>query len=63
VLTAIFSYLGMAILAASVGLEMWENHAARRALLLETSEFPNILSEPLEQKKSEYRGSIETVNN
>jgi hypothetical protein len=58
VLTALFSYSGMSILAASVGLEMWENREAKRVLLLETSEFPNILSDALEDQKHQFRDQL-----
>ncbi len=58
IVTALFSFAGLLILAGSVGLEIWENHQAKRALLLETSDLPGILPEQLKQGKEEFLRSL-----
>jgi hypothetical protein len=57
--TAVFSIVGMLILAGSVGLEMAENHCAKEGLVLETAEFPDVLPSGLEAQKSQYRSTAE----
>jgi hypothetical protein len=54
-ITAAFSFAGLLILGASVGLEMLENHQAKRALILETSEFPDIVPEELQGEKQRFK--------
>jgi hypothetical protein len=54
-LTAAFSFLGMLILAGSIVLEMVENHQAQRAMILETSEFPDTLPERMEKDREYVR--------
>jgi Protein of unknown function (DUF2721) len=55
-LTAVFSFAGMLILAASVAIEILENSRAKRMLVLETAEFSDVLSEDLEEEKRQFRG-------
>jgi hypothetical protein len=55
IVTAAFSFSGLLILAASVGFEIWENYQAKRALILETSEFPDIVPEELHEEKEAFR--------
>jgi Protein of unknown function (DUF2721) len=55
IVTALFSFAGLLILAASVGFEIWENHHAKRALILETSEFPDIVPQELQPGKREFQ--------
>lgn len=55
ILTVFFSFAGMLILAASVVVEILENHRAKEALVLETADFPTILTGELEQDKREFR--------
>lgn len=55
IITALFSFAGLLILAASVGFEIWENHQAKLALILETSEFPDIVPEELLAGKQKFQ--------
>jgi hypothetical protein len=55
VITALFSFAGALILALGVVLEMLENHMARRALVLETAEFPGVLPGEQESQKDQLR--------
>ena len=55
IITALFSFAGLLILGASVGFEIWENHQAKRALILETSEFPDIVPEELLPGKHDFQ--------
>src|SRR4051812_34370999 len=55
IVTAVFSFAGLLILGTSVGLEIWENHHAKRGLILETSEFPDIVPEELQPGKQSFR--------
>lgn len=54
ILTAVFSFAGMLMLAASVVIEIIENHRAK-LLVLETTDFPDVLTEGLEQQKQDFR--------
>jgi UDP-galactopyranose mutase len=55
VLTVFFSFAGMLILGASVVIEIIENHLAKEALVLETADFPKVLSDGLGQDKREFQ--------
>lgn len=61
ILTVVFSFAGMLILAASVVMEIVENSRAKKLLILETAEFSNILTEDLEQQKRVFRRDLGMV--
>lgn len=54
-ITAVCSFAGLLILAASVGFEIWENHQAKQGLILETAEFPDIVPAELQHRKASFR--------
>jgi hypothetical protein len=55
VLTVSFSFAGMLLLAASVVIEIIENNRAKKLLMLETAEIPDVLSDDLEQLKQDFQ--------
>lgn len=55
IVTVVFSFAGLLILAWSVGLEIWENHEAKLALILETSDLPDVVPEQLKPGKEAFR--------
>jgi Protein of unknown function (DUF2721) len=55
IITVLFSFGGLLILAWSVGFEIRENHQAKRALILETSEFDDIVPRELQDGKKAFR--------
>jgi uncharacterized protein DUF2721 len=55
-ITVAFSFAGMLLLGYSVFIEMDENRRAKEALVLETAEFPDVLSGDLEHHKHQFRG-------
>jgi uncharacterized membrane protein len=57
--TVACSFAGMLLLGYSVFIEMEENRRAKEGLVLETAEFPDVLTEDLEQHKHQFRGKSE----
>ena len=56
-ITGGLSFAGLLALGGSVVIEMVENHQAKEVLMLETAEFPNVLSSHTqEQDKKEFAG-------
>jgi Protein of unknown function (DUF2721) len=55
IITVAFSFAGLLILAGSVGFEIWENHQAKLGLILETSDFPDIVPGELQDGKEAFR--------
>ena len=53
-ITGSLSFAGLAILAGAVGIEMFENHQAKQGLMLETAEFPGVLSNEQEEDKRDF---------
>jgi Protein of unknown function (DUF2721) len=60
IITGAFSFAGLIILGVCVILEIVENHCAKEALVLETAEFPGVLSSRLEEGKKDLRHEHET---
>ena len=60
--TVSFSFAGMLTLGGSVVIEMLENHCAKEDLVLETAEFPDVLSSALEKRKKQVRSEHDTSN-
>ena len=58
--TVSFSFAGILTLGGSVVIEMLENHCAKEDLVLETAEFPNVLSRALEKDKKQVRFEHDT---
>jgi hypothetical protein len=55
IITMVCCFAGLVILGICVALEMLENHCAKEALVLETAEFPDVLSSRLEVGKKDLR--------
>jgi Protein of unknown function (DUF2721) len=54
--TVFFSFAGLFVLGASVVIEMYENHLARRTLMLYAAETPSILSRTDLGRTAEFSG-------